>query len=71
MPVPDRLTVWGLPIALWVNVNVPVAELMVTGVKVTPRLQLPPPATLEPQVLLAMVNGPLIPTPLKVSAVVR
>jgi hypothetical protein len=60
MPVPDRLTVWGLVIALSVKVTVPVAEPTVAGEKETPTVQLAPAAT-APHVLLATANGPLTP----------
>jgi hypothetical protein len=51
-PVPERLTVWGLPVALSATLSealrVPVAE----GLKVTLIVQFEPAATLEPQVLV-------------------
>jgi hypothetical protein len=60
LPVPLRLTVCGLFPALSVKVNVPVAAPVAVGVNVTPTLQLAPAATLVPQVLLEIPNGPLV-----------
>jgi hypothetical protein len=40
LPVPVRLTVWGLFGALSVNVSVPVAAPVAVGEKVTPTVQL-------------------------------
>jgi hypothetical protein len=51
-PVPVRLTVWVAGLALSVIVNVPLLEPVAVGLKVTLRVQLPPAATLEPQVLV-------------------
>jgi hypothetical protein len=54
--------------ALSLNVNVPVAEPMAVGVKVTPTVQVLPAKTLVPQVLLATANGPPAVMPLMLSA---
>jgi hypothetical protein len=61
LPVPLRLTVWGLFSAWSVNVNAPVAAPVVTGVNVTPTMQLAPAARLAAQVLLAIAKAPLVP----------
>jgi len=69
LPVPVRLTFWGLFEAPSVNVNVPVAAPVAVGVKVTPTVQLAPAAILVPQVLLAIakpaVVAGLVPAKLK------
>ena len=52
VPVPERLTVWGLPLALSVMARVAARVPLVKGVKVTLRVQLAPAATLEPQLLV-------------------
>jgi hypothetical protein len=52
VPVPDKLTVWGLPAALSTIVTVPVRVPATVGENVTLIVQLPPGATLAPQVLL-------------------
>jgi hypothetical protein len=52
LPVPVRLTVWGLVKALSVNFSVPLSAPITDGVKVTPTVQVAPAATLAPQVLL-------------------
>ncbi len=61
MPVPERLTVCGLPLALSVMlteaVRVPVAE----GVKVTLIVQLAPAATELPHVLVCAKSPALVP----------
>jgi len=69
VPVPERLTVCGLPGASCVMVRLPSRVPVAVGLKVTLIVQLAPAATLEPQVLvwakspltpmLVMVNGPL------------
>ena len=53
VPVPVRLTVWGLPPALSVIVTVPLTVPFSTGVKVTEIVHLAPAATLDPQVLVS------------------
>jgi hypothetical protein len=45
MPVPVRLTVWGLLVALSVNVSVPVVLPVAVGVKTTFTVQLAPTAS--------------------------
>jgi hypothetical protein len=49
------------------KVNVPVAEPTAVGMKVIPTVQVLPARTLVPQVLLAMLNGPLTVTLFTVS----
>ena len=51
-PVPVRLTVCGLPVALSVTVMVPGWLPVAVGVKVTVMVQLAPAATEVPQVLV-------------------
>ena len=51
VPVPVRLTVWGLPVALSVRVTAAVRDPLAAGVKVTLIVQLAPAATLAPQLL--------------------
>jgi hypothetical protein len=70
LPVPLRLTVCGLLIALSAKLSVPVAAPVAAGVNVTPTVQLAPAAMLGPQVLLAMAKGlpAEIEMPLNVSA---
>jgi hypothetical protein len=51
-PVPDRVTVCGLPVALSVTVIVPGWLPVAVGVKVTLMEQLVPAATEAPQVLV-------------------
>jgi hypothetical protein len=58
LPVPLRLTVCGLLMALSAKVSVPVAAPSATGVKVTPTVQVAPAAMPVPQVLLETANGP-------------
>jgi hypothetical protein len=52
VPVPVRLTVLGLFVALLVMVSVPVREPAAVGAKVTPTAQTAPTAMLVPQVLV-------------------
>jgi hypothetical protein len=68
LPVPDKLTVWGVVTALSAIVKVPVAAPTATGEKVTPTVQVFPAKMLAPQVLLATVNVPLAPMLVKLSA---
>jgi len=51
-PVPVRLTVCGLPLALSVTVSAPVRVPVAVGVNVTLIVQLAPAATLDPQLLV-------------------
>ena len=51
-PVPERLTVWGLPLALSVMLTEAVRLPLAVGVKVTLIVQLAPAATELPQVLV-------------------
>lgn len=71
LPVPVRLTVCGLVIAVSVNVRTPAAEPSAAGVNVTPTVQLVPAAMLDPHVLLATANGPLAAMLVKLSATFR
>jgi hypothetical protein len=52
VPVPVRLTVWVVGLALSVMVTTPVLVPVAVGLKVTLRVQLAPAARLEPQVLV-------------------
>jgi hypothetical protein len=52
-PVPVRLTIWGLPLAVSVIVTLPVKVPVVVGVNVTLIVQAAPAATEEPQVLVS------------------
>ena len=60
VPVPVRLAVCGLLVALSVTVNVPLRVPVAVGVKVTLIVQLVPPATLVPQ-LFVCPKSPLLP----------
>ena len=61
LPVPVRLTTWGLPEALSVKVREPVKVPTAVGENSTPTLQLAPAARLVPQLLLEIVKpAPLI-----------
>ena len=61
VPVPVRLAVWGLLVALSVTVSVPVRVPVAVGVKVTLMVQLPPAATLVPQLLVCAKSPLLVP----------
>jgi hypothetical protein len=52
-PVPVKVTVWGLPLALSVMVRVPLTVPVAVGVKVTLIEQVPPAAMPVPQVLVS------------------
>ena len=52
VPVPERLTDWGLPVALSVMAMVAARLPLAEGVKVTLMVQLAPAATLDPQLLV-------------------
>jgi len=52
-PLPVRLTICGLPVALSVMVSDPVCVSGKLGAKVTVKMQLSPAATVEPQVFVA------------------
>ena len=52
VPVPVRLAVWGLPLALSVRVMAALRVPVAAGVKVTLIVQLVPAATLDPQLLV-------------------
>ena len=52
VPVPERLTVWGLPLALSAMLSVAVRVPLAEGLKVTLRVQLALAATELPQLLL-------------------
>ena len=60
-PVPLRLAVWGLPAALSLTVRVAVRVPVAVGVNVTLIVQLPPAATLEPQLLVCAKSPLLVP----------
>ena len=70
-PLPVRLIVWGLPVALSLTVTVPVRVPVVVGVKFTLIVQLVPAASEVPQVPSpAKAKSPLIVSPLTVMVVV-
>jgi hypothetical protein len=52
VPVPQRLTVWGLPLALSVTLSEAARLPLAEGAKMTLSVQLAPAATLEPQLLV-------------------
>ena len=52
VPVPERLTVWGLPLALSAMLSAAVRAPLADGVKVTLIVQLAPATTELPQVLV-------------------
>jgi hypothetical protein len=52
VPVPERLTVCGLPVALSVRVTAALRVPLAAGVNLTLIVQLAPPATELPQVLV-------------------
>ena len=58
IPVPFRLTFWGLPLALSVILKMPDCMPAAPGLKVTLIVQLAPEATLLPQVFV-WLNGPV------------
>ena len=60
-PVPERLTVCGLPVALSVRVTAAVRVPVAVGVKVTLIVQLAPAATELPQVLVWAKSPGLVP----------
>lgn len=61
VPVPDRLTDWGLPPALSVNVIVALRVPAALGVKVTFTVQLLPAVKVEPQLLVWEKSPGLVP----------
>jgi hypothetical protein len=61
VPVPERLTAWGLPVALSVRVRAAVRVPVAVGVKVTLIVQLAPAATLDPQLLVWAKSLALVP----------
>jgi hypothetical protein len=61
LPVPLRLTVWGLPAALSFIVSVPIREPPMVGVKLSEIEQLLAGAKLVPQ-LFACLKSPLVVT---------
>jgi hypothetical protein len=52
VPVPERLTDWGLPVALSVMAMAAARLPLAEGVKVRLMVQLAPAATLDPQLLV-------------------
>ena len=52
VPVPERATVWGLPVALSVIVRAAERFPVAAGLKLTLIVQLAPAATLDPQLLV-------------------
>jgi hypothetical protein len=69
LPIPVRLTVCGLPLALSLSVRVPVRLPVAVGVKVTLTVQTPLAEIPVPQVLVS-AKSPVIEIPEKVSAAV-
>ena len=61
VPVPERLTVCGLPVALSVRVTAALRVPLAAGVKVTLTVQLAPAATLAPQLLVCAKSLALVP----------
>src|SRR5208283_2442533 len=61
LPVPVRLTVWGLLVPLSVMVNEAVRVPGAVGANVTLRVQVPPAATELPQVLVSEKSPALVP----------
>jgi hypothetical protein len=61
VPVPVRLTVCVVGLALSVIVKAPVSEPTTVGVKVTLRVQLAPSATLAPQLLVSAKSPLFVP----------
>ena len=68
-PVPVRLTVWALVLALSVMDSSPVRVPAAVGVKVTEIVHCPPTASEEPQ-LLVWEKSPLAAMPLMLTAAV-
>ena len=60
VPVPDKLAVWGLLLALSVTVRVAVRVPVVVGVKVTLIVQLDAAGILDPHVLVGAAKSPLL-----------
>ena len=54
VPVPERLTLWGLPLTLSEMVRAAVAAPLAEGLKVTLIVQLAPAATELPQLLVCV-----------------
>ena len=61
MPVPERLTDWGLPVALSVMARAAERLPAAAGVNLTPMVQLAPAATVVPQLLLWAKSAALVP----------
>jgi hypothetical protein len=61
VPVPERLTVWGLPLALSVMLSEAARLPLADGVKVTLIVQMAPAATLDPQLLVWAKSLALVP----------
>ena len=60
-PVPAKLAVCGLPLALSVTISVALRAPVVVAVKVTLIVQLPPAATIEPQLFVCAKSALLVP----------
>jgi hypothetical protein len=67
-PIPRKVAVWGLPLALSTTVKVPAMLPAAVGVKVTLITQLPAAATDDGHVVAA--KGPVVVTLVTVNAVV-
>ena len=60
-PVPERLTAWGLPVALSVKAIFAARLPLTEGLNVTLMVQLAPAATLDPQLLVWAKSLALVP----------
>ena len=61
VPVPERLTDWGLPVALSATLRVALRVPVAEALKVTLIVQFEPAATLDPQVLVWVKSPALVP----------
>jgi hypothetical protein len=61
VPVPERLTVCGLPVASSATLREALRVPVAAGLKVTLIVQLAPAATLDPQVLVWVKSPALVP----------
>lgn len=61
LPVPDRLTVRGLPVALSVMVTVAVNDAALSGTNAIGITQFEPAASVEPQVVVSEKSVGLVP----------
>lgn len=66
VPVPVKLTVWGLPLALSVMLRVAVRDPLAAGAKVTLIVQLPPATTELPHVFVWAKSPTFVPLKVRV-----